>query len=505
MRSALFCALAVQTASAQQSWTYLQPATAEHATVNDAVPIANGWLLVANDYVPPSTSQAGRVITLNTLGVPQAQRSLLSASTFAYTSFIVSDPATGTQLVGGFQTLVGTPTRSGYHLFRFDNTGQFLDSALYQFPEFDLAHVYNAWFDSEQDILWWAASGRTPGAPALDNRSVLLQTSLAGDSLNSAIYGNGGAIAIHRQIRPWRGNVWTSLEGYSPFVSGGWAQFLGFDDELQFVEGFAGGTLNGNSLLVPDSALSGVLDMIPIDNDRLLSAGHYMNLAPDGYQTAVAIFDVNGAPQRTFLPQSSYYQDYPAIMSTVSDAGNGTLWFAMLENAQLGPPNLFSPFEPDRIHIYKLDTALNVLCDHLVDGFAENAYYYLNRIKATDDGGFLLLGGRRDFSEPAGKFHAWAQKFGAEDCVVGVHENAPLQAGVVYPNPGREGFTLLLTGAVLNGNVLLFDSHGAACQSGILRRSQAHLDTQDLATGLYLYRAMDEHGRILAQGRWLKE
>jgi len=81
----------------------------------------------------------------------------------------------------------------------------------------------------------------------------------------------------------------------------------------------------------------------------------------------------------------------------------------MHENAQLGPPSLFSVSEPNRVHVYKLDTSLNVLCEHIVDGFLENAYYYLNRVKATDDGGFMLMGARRDLSDPSGYFEGRAQ------------------------------------------------------------------------------------------------
>ncbi len=177
----------------------------------------------------------------------------------------------------------------------------------------------------------------------------------------------------------------------------------------------------------------------------------------------------------------------------------------MHENAQLGPPSLFSVFEPNRIHVYKLDTSLNVLCEHILDGFAENAYYYLNRIKATDDGGFLLLGGRRDFNDPSGYFAAWAQKFGPDDCVVGIDEQPVQERANVFPNPGREGFTLLLNGEAIAGNVLLHDARGSLVGVTTMRQGQARIDANQLPSGLYLFRVQDTRGATVATGRWVKE
>lgn len=255
-----------------------------------------------------------------------------------------------------------------------------------------------------------------------------------------------------------------------------------------------------------DSVLVQSLDLVPISDTRLATAGRFGGTwMPPNARAVALISDIAGALIRSFLPRSQYPQDFCTFLQTLSRTPDGHLYFAMHENAQLGPPSLFSVFEPNRIHVYKLDTSLNVLCEHILDGFADNAYYYLNRIKATDDGGFILLGGRRDFNDPSGYFAAWAQKFGPEDCVVGIAEQPLAQQAVLFPNPGSEGFSLLLNGEARNGTLLVLDALGRSVGTAPIRQSQARFDARHLAAGAYLYRAVDAQGTVQAVGRWVKE
>jgi len=248
------------------------------------------------------------------------------------------------------------------------------------------------------------------------------------------------------------------------------------------------------------------MDFVPISTTRFATAGRFGGTwSPPMARAAVVVSDTTGALIRSFRPRSTYPQDYTPFLQALSRTPDGNLYFAMHENAQLFPPNLFNVFEPNRLHVYKLDTSLNVLCEHIVDGFADNAYYYLNRIKATDDGGFMLMGGRRNFDDPSGYFEAWARKFGPSDCTVGVEERQTAAGATLFPNPGREGFTLLLNGEALQGTLLLHDALGRACGSVPIRQGQARFDAQALATGVYVYHAQDMKGRTLATGWWVKE
>lgn len=197
--------------------------------------------------------------------------------------------------------------------------------------------------------------------------------------------------------------------------------------------------------------------------------------------------------------------DFPPYLQSLSATSDGSLFYAVHENFQFGLNPPWTPFEPNRTHVYKLDTSLNVLCEHILDGSVDNTYYFLNRIKATDDGGFILLGARRNLDDPSGYFEAWAQKFAASDCSVGLAEEQRTRQVVLFPNPGREGFTIVFNGETWSGDLELFDATGRLVSTTPIRTGQAQVRTYATAAGVYAYRALDKAGRVLATGRWVKE
>ena len=176
----------------------------------------------------------------------------------------------------------------------------------------------------------------------------------------------------------------------------------------------------------------------------------------------------------------------------------------MTENYFPGPPNPEVGTQPSRIRLYRMDTLLNVECEFLVDGFEDNAYYYLTRVKATADGGALLIGARRDLltmEQPRG----WIMKLGPDQCYTGIDEHERTKA-TVYPNPGHGTFNVVLNGPIVVGGRLdLFDAVGGHVHSIGINGGWASVDTSMLATGLYVYRITDGMGHVLASGRWVKE
>ena len=153
-----------------------------------------------------------------------------------------------------------------------------------------------------------------------------------------------------------------------------------------------------------------------------------------------------------------------------------------------------------------MDNDLNVLCEYELDGFATNMYYVPNRIKTTPDGGFVIIGGRKDMSDPNSNFVGWARKFNPTDCVVGVEESSGANNATIFPNPGTDGFSVLLSGPVLNrGSVQLYDATGAMVATTSMEQSAAKVDGRQLTVGLYLYRVVDQAGNLRASGRWVKQ
>lgn len=334
------------------------------------------------------------------------------------------------------------------------------------------------------------------------NKVALIKIGANGSIEQDTIHGQDQGQSICRQVVEWNGAYWITVDGRltlpdpvprlsafrlnSDLGIDGWFQFAGLDVDPS----------------PPfDSIPEGVLDLVPISRTRYATSGR----GGEGMFPIVLISDSTREVFHHWLPRSTYTMDYPPFLQSLSQTQEGTLLYALHENYQYGTNPPYTPYEPDRIHVYKLDTSLNVLCEYIVDGFADNAYYTLHRIKASDDGGFILMGARRSFDDPSGYFEAWAQKFAATDCVTGMADSAHQREAVLFPNPSREGFTLMLSGEVVTGIVQVFDAAGRTTGSAPILGGQGYYDASGLPAGLYAYRVVDLRGEVRATGRWVKE
>ena len=94
---------------------------------------------------------------------------------------------------------------------------------------------------------------------------------------------------------------------------------------------------------------------------------------------------------------------------------------------------------------------------------------------------------------------------GACDYTLGVPEELPDVELTIMPNPGTDGFSLMLNGESRNGSLFVLDAFGRNVGNVPIRQGQARFDAQGLAPGVYVYRANDADGRLRATGRWVKE
>ncbi len=295
-----------------------------------------------------------------------------------------------------------------------------------------------------------------------------------------------------------------SVEGGAFIGPEGLAKYIRFNDNFEVVDGFGMTSLSGSGeLIVPDSVLVDCMYMTLLSGDTIISSGRFNSIS-SGMRTALVRFAPDGTYAGTYLPRGDFFQDGPAGIQGHDLTYDGKLIFAMIENFFPGPPNYEMGTAPSRVRVYRLDTLLNVECEFLLDGFEDNAYYYLTRIKATSDGGAVLMGSRRDLNtmeQPRG----WIMKLGPDQCYTGLEEQSVYGESQVYPNPGSDGFTLLLNGPVLRrGRLLLYDAQGRSLAEYPIEHSVATVDARHLSSGMYLYRVLDQAGVPVVAGRWIK-
>jgi hypothetical protein len=394
---ALVLPLVAIVARGQDTWTYLLDSVGFNGFVTDIVVDPEG-ATVSSLYQDSLLvwNRSGDLVRLSSLGVAVSKRSLGGEGYVLLPTNIIPGTDGALHTVGPFRRT--TEASVGFFHYRSLSNGIVLDSSLYQIPGYNLTGLENAVLTNSGNI-FLGGSGRIQGLPAF-TYSTLLQIGQNGDSLNYLELGSSNAFAfrITRGIAVNQTGTVVAME--KPNSND--VDYRIFDDNLGFLDGWSGQEPHAdpNPLVFPDSLLGGALTIRPLNNGDYIVGGQIENF---DYDRRSAVYRINdtGAVNKMFSPSTPYPNDYCAQSSTLSNIDDNTFYFASWRNFALtGPKPPYTPFEPDQIAVYKLDNDLNVLCEYVLDGFADNAYYVPYRIKTAPDGGFVLLGGRKDMSDP---------------------------------------------------------------------------------------------------------
>lgn len=501
--TSLFCVIAASTAVAQTTWSYLSPASDRTIRVTDIHEHSNGTLLLCAEHNLDESAYTTRLVSLDTEANPTLSRAIWSDGAFASAYVMLgSTISSQVQILGALNE---DPQMASMFRYTTNPDLQPIDSSVYVFNEVNTLAVINAVVTSDGRTVAAASAANT--VDGWTNTQILLELSEQGDSLHSDIRFSNGVLTP-RDIALLEGDtLLVSTLGIfeSPyFPQWSFSCFSKFNTGLDMVGGFISRPFDGGSSAIGfgNTLLDG-LHMSVLESANLIITGN-----PSGgefYRTVVLKLGPSGEWKGVFTPQSEYPTDHPAVMKSCTLANDHVL-VASMENLSLGQisGSVFIPDHPNQVKIFKLDTALNVICTNIVDGFVENAYYWVDRIKATSDGGYLLCGGRFDLDQPNSRLVGWVQKFGPDDCFTSIEEGFHDLDATVSPNPGTDHMRVQLNGPIVSGFVSLWDMNGREVGRAALSGNSADLDTEELEAGVYAYRVTDAKGELLANGRWVK-
>ncbi len=306
------------------------------------------------------------------------------------------------------------------------------------------------------------------------------------------------------------GNTLTAFMGHvSETEINGRTEFLRLDDALNVISGFPGPNIqNGWSLVHPDSVIGDQPYVHALSSGNFVISGSVGTI--QSRWNAVIKTDSGGSLLATYLPPNTAALNTTPRLQAMAAAGMEQLHFCQVEGLQLGMSSsgdisLFMPTEPSRVRVIKLDTALNVMCAHVIDGHLDGRYYLPTRIRSTNDGGHVIIGA----SMEPGTLESsaiWVAKFPAEACATHVPERVAVQDHRVHPNPGNTSFVLHLSGVVQpGGRLFLHGPDGHRVRAVGVQGNRAVVEVGDLASGIYFYRIERADGSPWASGRWVKE
>lgn len=506
----VFVALAPVFCFAQTEWSVTLPVFHENAQMVDAQILANGDVIaVSISYHENDTfllTRAGSWIThfspngegMGTEHVQDGARCIkatcLSKGTSGHPYQLLALTWDSLTLlnrsIGQFQVnALGEIGTSNHHLVQ-DGTRDFIffdaaldhDSALFIAGGVNINNIFHA--PNRLLLMRLGTDGMELGQRILDTASTLTcgLHSVLLDSLmlTSMIAGS---------IGPW-----------------GITKYLRFNENLDYIDGFPGTSVTGNgNLLPPDSILRDSQYMSVLPSGSIIVSGRIGSTAQNqGLSFVATRLAPTGLQESVFMPEQETLFDFCSLLGSHDVEPDGSVVTAVVHN--FNPYNYSMSTIPSRIHIYKLDTMLNVLCDQIaVDGAEDGSYYMLNRVKATPDGGTLLMGSRMNVNTQSLP-QPWIMKIAPWDCQSGIGEQDVANAATVWPNPGNTGFTAYLNGPVLGqGTITLYNTQGQVAGTTEVVQSIATMNAASLAPGMYLYRITDGKGALRATGRWMKE
>ncbi|MBL7950737.1 MAG: T9SS type A sorting domain-containing protein [Flavobacteriales bacterium] len=501
----LFGAIAAEAAMAQLAWSHLLEPNVRRVRITDVLEDPAGYTLLASAYGEFSSPRGKcSMVRLGQGGEFVFARHFGDESASTSASILLNSSLPPRIIVLG--SIDRGAVDASYFYYAMSQGLDPIDSNEFVFSGITGPSMDNALMLPGGTGIVAAMGGSTSG-DGWPNAHLLLRTTVEGDSLDSDVRASTGTLIPRDILITDPDTILVSTLGIfnSPFLQEwSFGSYSKFNQDLDLVGGFISRPFDGSS--GPIAFGNTLFDALHLS--RLASRNLVISGRPSGsnnVRTVILKLGPNGDWKAVFAPESEFPMDYPAALRSSLLVGN-EVWLASMENFDPGleTGSFFLPDHPNQVKIFKLDTALNVICTNIVDGFAENAYYWVDRIKATSDGGYLLCGGRFDLDQPNSRLVGWVQKFGPADCFTSIEEGFHDLDATVSPNPGADRMRVQLNGPIVSAFVSLWDMNGREVAHAALRGNSADVDTKPLKSGVYAYRVTDAQGELRASGRWVK-
>ncbi|MBP8822362.1 MAG: T9SS type A sorting domain-containing protein [Flavobacteriales bacterium] len=470
------------------------------ARVTDMVWSHAGMVLSCDFGAPPfHPPYTGSIIRLTSSGEFVDEHGLAPILASTTPKVVLASSDGRVHVIGNYSQ--HTDSLCGFFHYGCSPDGSIQDSSFILSPNARQSYMENAAYGDDGTIMVGGSIGYTDEETC--KYTQLLKLSEAGTVLADYTFGMSGVhLQYTRDIIPYADGLLVTTEEY-PGVPGRYHQF---SSSLELLAHWPGQAPHPDQLHPLDSILKGAMTLLALDEGSFIVGGAF-KFPNEQYSSAVYLVRPDHSTSKVFVPHSAYYHDHSALFETIAAIDSNTFYFLSWENIHLWGQWLpYEPIGPDVLHVYKLDHDLNVLCDFILDGSTDSTYYIPTRIKTTPEGGFAILGSKKDMTDPNATMQAWVQTFSASDCALGVEALEAYSTALVYPNPGNSGFEVAVNWPrLVAGRITLFDVRGTQVAEAGIYGSTGRLDCAPLPQGLYLYRITDRSGHTVRSGRWVKE
>lgn len=159
---------------------------------------------------------------------------------------------------------------------------------------------------------------------------------------------------------------------------------------------------------------------------------------------------------------------------------------------------------PSWYYVLQTDSNLNVRWERFFGG---DAYYMMQKIIASKDGGCIIAGTRYDYQNVTEEeLDIHVLKLNSEGLLVGTPEESSIEMreALVFPNPGTDYLKMRVAAHYKKSIFELYDINGKIVLSEQIIGKWGEVNTVALKSGTYVYRIYNEEG-LFESGKWLKK
>jgi len=349
--------------------------------------------------------------------------------------------------------------------------------------DYNYSWNYTAFVNSQAKIIYGTSLFNSP--PSGHYYLFLQEFSPTGDSIRSVMDSSVIAPLIFDMMEfPSNGMYRAAVSGYGQNSMG---QLLMIDSSLTIL----------NVDPIPNSVYwYNALKKIN-DSSYFLSGNKHIN---QSYDYAIMLLNENNQCKKISIISQNDTINYAGIVQSMDFLDPDRIFLGGTSNISLG--GVFGQ-QNSWYALSNFDSALNLRWTKYYGG---DAYYLLQSVVATQDGGAILVGTRYDYPTQSNQCDIYLVKVNENGVLTNNDHNQPppVHDAIVFPNPGSNHL-IIESGPQISGAEFRMTSiDGKQVIAKTLIERKTTLETQFLPPGSYVWQILFNN-KVIESGKWIKE
>ncbi|MCK4407172.1 MAG: T9SS type A sorting domain-containing protein [Bacteroidales bacterium] len=237
-----------------------------------------------------------------------------------------------------------------------------------------------------------------------------------------------------------------------------------------------------------------------LNNNEYILTGKKHFSSPSRRVLGILKIDTNNnVINETYLGMEPDTINYPGSGRNMDFIESNNIYYGGVAN--IIPEHYPWQAEPTWIMLNNLDSNLNINWQSFYGG---DAFYYLWGLRATQDGGCIMLCTRYDHNTQYHEYDIYILKVDSLGLITNINENTKINISnaIVYPNPGKNQITIKTF--TKNSYFELFDITGKILLKKFIPDYSTEVNVSHLPKGMYFYRIYNNKN-IFETGKWVKQ